>query len=105
MLICGFLSTGHKSESSEEETSLEKMLPSHWPKGKSVRHFLDWQSLWVSAVYFFFFCSVPGQVVLSCVTMQSEQAMRSNPVASTSLWPLLQLLPWVSVLTSFHAGL
>lgn len=66
-----------------------------------------WWTFWCvggksgSEVHFGVICDIgkaqhtedPRQVVLDGMRKQNEQAVRSKPLSSVSLWPLLQLLP------------
>jgi hypothetical protein len=44
----------------------------------------------------------PGQVVLDCIINQAEQALKTKPVGSISLWPLLEFLPWLPLMMDFN---
>jgi hypothetical protein len=44
--------------------------------------------------------AIPGLVVLDSIRKQAEQAMGSKPVRSSPPWPLYQLLPAGSCLSS-----
>lgn len=110
-LPCYFLSTGHKLE------SFGKREPKLGGGGESVSNGL-WASLW-GIFLINDWCrraqptmvgTTAGQVVLSGIIKQAEQARGSKPVNSVPPpWslsrPCLQVPKWVQALTSLHDGL
>lgn len=48
--------------------------------------------------------AISGQVVLDAIRKQAEKAVRTSPVNSVPLWPLLQFLPGVPALTLVSDG-
>lgn len=75
-----------------KETSVEKVTPSDWIEGKPGGPF-PWLAIdvWKAELTV---CIAPhGLVLLDCIKMQDEQAMRRKPGHSITPWSLLQFLP------------
>lgn len=82
-----------------KETSVEKVTPSDWIEGKPGGAF-PWLAIdvWKAELTV---CIAPhGLVLLDCIKMQDEQAMRRKPGHSITPWSLLQFLPPSSCLES-----